>query len=82
MPANPRQGAGHLHHVLHDDPKAPRSLNDHIPRELETVALKAMAKDPGRGYQAAGEMADDLRRFLAGEPIKARPAGRLEKAWV
>jgi tRNA A-37 threonylcarbamoyl transferase component Bud32 len=70
-----------LHHVLHDEPRPPRSLNDHVPRDLETICLKAMAKEPGRRYASAGEFAADLRRFLNGESIQARPVGRLEKAW-
>ena len=64
-----------LHQVLHDEPKSPRSLNDKIPRDLETIALKAMAKEPGRRYASAKEMAEDLRRWLVGEPILARPVG-------
>src|SRR5262249_34870954 len=55
-----------LYQVLHDEPKSPRSLNDKIPRDLETIALKAMAKEPGRRYATAKDMADDLRRWLAG----------------
>src|SRR5207249_9432501 len=70
-----------LHQVLHDEPRPPRSLNDRIPRDLETVCLKAMAKEPARRYPTAGELADDLRRFLAGGPVRARPAGRAGKAW-
>src|SRR5262249_1801202 len=66
-----------LHRVLRDEPRSPRSLNDAVPRDLETVCLKAMAKEPGRRYQAAGELADDLRRWLRGEPVKARPVGAL-----
>jgi tetratricopeptide (TPR) repeat protein/tRNA A-37 threonylcarbamoyl transferase component Bud32 len=70
-----------LHQVLHDDPRPPRSLNDRIPRDLETVTLKAMAKEPARRYPTARALAEDLRRFLDGEPILARPTGRLEKCW-
>jgi WD40 repeat protein/tRNA A-37 threonylcarbamoyl transferase component Bud32/Flp pilus assembly protein TadD len=70
-----------LHQVLHDDPKPPRTLNDRIPRDLETICLKAMAKEPARRYGTAGELAADLRRFLAGETIQARPVGGLEHAW-
>jgi tRNA A-37 threonylcarbamoyl transferase component Bud32/ribosomal protein S27E len=68
-----------LHQVLHDDPRPPRSLNDRVPRDLETICLKAMSKTPGRRYGSALEMAEDLRRFLNGEPIRARRVGRAEK---
>lgn len=70
-----------LHQVLHDEPRPPRSLNDRIPRDLQTICLKAMAKEPGRRYATAGGMVDDLRRFLKGEPIMARPVGKLERGW-
>jgi WD40 repeat protein len=69
-----------LMQVLQDEPRPPRRLNDRIPRDLETICLKAMAKEPGRRYAAARELADDLRRWLKGEAIRARPAGRLERA--
>jgi tRNA A-37 threonylcarbamoyl transferase component Bud32 len=69
-----------LHQVLNDEPRAPRSLNDHIPRDLQTITLKAMAKEPTRRYLTAREFGDDLRRWLKGEPIRARPVGRVERA--
>jgi serine/threonine protein kinase len=68
-----------IHQVIHDDPRPPRKLNDRIPRDLETIALKAMAKEPGKRYATARELADDLSRWTANEPIHARPAGRIEK---
>jgi WD40 repeat protein/tRNA A-37 threonylcarbamoyl transferase component Bud32 len=71
-----------IHQVLNEDPRPPRQLNDRIPRDLETICLRALAKSPGRRYATAGEMAADLRSFLRGEPCKARPVGRLERAWL
>jgi serine/threonine-protein kinase len=68
-----------LHQVPHDDPRPPRSLNDRLPRDLETICLRAMAKEPGRRYATAADLAADLQRFLKGEPIVARAAGRLER---
>jgi eukaryotic-like serine/threonine-protein kinase len=67
--------------VLDDEPRPPRRLNDRVPRDLETITLKAMAKAPGRRYATAADLAADLRRFLRGEPVKARPAGRLVRVW-
>ncbi len=70
-----------LDQVLHDEPQPPRRLNERIPQDLETICLKAMAKEPGSRYQTAVALADDLRRFLSGHPIQARPASRAERLW-
>jgi WD40 repeat protein/tRNA A-37 threonylcarbamoyl transferase component Bud32 len=70
-----------LYQVQREEPRPPRRVNDKVPRDLETVCLKAMAKEPGRRYQTAAALAADLRRFLDGKPVLARPAGRLERGW-
>jgi serine/threonine protein kinase len=65
--------------VVHDPPRNLRQLNSHIPRDLETICLKAMAKSPERRYCSAGDLSADLRRYLQRKPIKARPLGPMEK---
>lgn len=67
--------------VMEDDPRPPRQLDSQIPRDLETICLKALAKSPIRRYQSAAEMQSDLRRFTRGEPIRARRAGYVERLW-
>jgi eukaryotic-like serine/threonine-protein kinase len=65
--------------VLQDEPRPPRQLHDKVPRDLETICLKALAKSPARRYATALELADDLRRYLRDEPISARPISRMER---
>ena len=79
----PFQGRGRqaLLQVLDEDPRPPRILNAQVPRDLETICLKAMAKGPARRYQGADEFANDLQRYLEGEPIAARPVGAAERLW-
>jgi serine/threonine protein kinase/WD40 repeat protein len=67
-----------LEQVRDPHPAAPRRFAPEIPRDLETVILKAMAVDPNQRYRTAAELADDLERFLNHEPIKARP----QSAWT
>lgn len=70
--------------IAHDEPIPPRTINRHVPRDLDTICLKAIEKYPPRRYQTAGEFADDLRRYLNGVPIAARPITRLGRGvrWV
>jgi WD40 repeat protein len=63
-----------IRQVLGDDPIAPRVLRHEIPRDLETICLCCLNKDPARRYRTAAALAEDLGRFLAGRPIAARPA--------
>lgn len=67
--------------VLHDDPVPPTQLVPGIPRDLETICLKCLLKDPARRYATATALADDLRRWQDGEPISARPVGKPERLW-
>jgi WD40 repeat protein/serine/threonine protein kinase len=66
--------------IMHREPVQPRRLDPRVPRDLETVVLKAMAKRPQDRYQTAAELADDLRRFVRLEPVRARRVGPLGRA--
>ena len=65
--------------VIEQEVLSPRSLNASIPRDLETICLKCLEKDPKRRYQSAAELADELGRFLNQETIQAKPATQLDR---
>jgi WD40 repeat protein/serine/threonine protein kinase len=70
-----------IHQVTHEEPPRLRKLEPSIPRDLETIVLKAIDKEPGRRYQTATELAKDLQRFVENRPILARHVGRAERTW-
>lgn len=67
--------------VIHKEPLAPRLVQRKIPKNLETICLKALQKSPDKRYATAQEMADDLQCFMQGKPIRARRAGIVERSW-
>ena len=78
----PFQGIPHavLRQVVDRDPPPPRVLNERIPKDLETICLKAMEKRPAARYRTAKDLAEELARYLRGEPILARPVGAWGRA--
>jgi WD40 repeat protein len=67
--------------VRHEEPVSPSVLQPRTPRDLATICLKCLQKDPARRYAGAQALADDLHRFLNGVPVQARPVGRAERLW-
>lgn len=67
--------------VINNEPVAPRDLQPGLPVDLETICMKALQKDPASRYASCADLAADLRRFINGEPILARPVSRLERLW-
>jgi tRNA A-37 threonylcarbamoyl transferase component Bud32/ribosomal protein S27E len=67
--------------ILRDQPTSLRQLNSRIPRDLETICLRCLEKDPNRRYQTAAKLAEDLNRYLKGRPVLARPVGAIGRLW-
>jgi len=74
-------GLNTLLKTIAEDPLAPRKVNSRVPREVETIILKAINKEPERRYQSAREFAEDIERFLTGEPILAKPPSFSYRTW-
>ncbi|MGL4424125.1 MAG: protein kinase domain-containing protein, partial [Gemmataceae bacterium] len=70
-----------IEHVLAANPVRPRVVNAQIPRDLETIVLKSIQRDPAMRYSSATELAEDLRRYTQDRPIRARRASLTEQAW-
>ena len=69
-----------LQKVIHDDPPGPRSLDSRVPKDLDTICLKCLEKEPARRYATAGELSADLQRYLAGKPVVARRINSVGRA--
>ena len=70
-----------LHQVMHEDAASPRKLNNSIPRDLETITLKCLQKEPSKRYESCAALAEDLQAWLDHKPIKARPITWMERSW-
>ncbi|MGZ0172777.1 MAG: protein kinase domain-containing protein, partial [Planctomycetales bacterium] len=67
--------------ILKEEPPSPRKLDARLPRDVETICLKCLEKEPDRRYQTSAEFAADLNHWLAGESITARPVSAIERGW-
>jgi WD40 repeat protein/serine/threonine protein kinase len=70
-----------IEQIKAEEPRHPRAVDPRIPRDLETIVLKAIDKDPKRRYVTADQMAQDLQRFIEDRPVLARRSGLMERAW-
>ena len=70
-----------VHQVIHDEPPSPRRFSSQVPLDLDTICLKCLEKNPDKRYHAAGALANEIRRYLAGKPIDARPVSRVTRGW-
>lgn len=70
-----------IRQVMEEEPAPPRRLQPEVPRDLETIVLKAIARQPEHRYQTAAELAEDLERFLEDRPVRARRVSAMERLW-
>jgi eukaryotic-like serine/threonine-protein kinase len=70
-----------VHQVIHDEPPSLRRLNNQVPLDLDTICLKCLEKDPDKRYRTAGSLVAELRRYMVGEPIDARPVSQVARCW-
>jgi eukaryotic-like serine/threonine-protein kinase len=82
MPFNQSNPAVLIREIGEKDPPTPRTINPRVPRDLETIVLKAIAREPNRRYANAAEMAADLDAFLNDQPIRARRSSTIQRSWL